>query len=132
MKSRITKLLSLATTTLALAFATGCAPATTAADGSAEAGMSPIVMVGYVVFLFAAMYFLMIRPEKKRKKKAEDMRNSISVGDEITTIGGIVGKIVHVKNDFIVIETGEDRVRIELAKWAIGTTGKAADQTKAQ
>ena len=74
------------------------------------------------------LYFFMIRPEKKRKKKLEDMRGSVGIGDQITTIGGVVGKVVHIKDDFIIIETSEDRVRMEIAKWAIGTNGKAATQ----
>ena len=77
-----------------------------------------------MVALFAIMYFLMIRPENKRKKKAEEMRNSLSVGDEITTIGGMTGKIVQVTEDTVTFETGEDRVRIQAKKWAIQTTAK--------
>jgi preprotein translocase subunit YajC len=76
-----------------------------------------------LIVLFAIMYFLMIRPENKRKKQAQEMRDSLKKGDIITTIGGIVGKIVSVNKDTIVIETSEDRVRMELAKWAVSTTG---------
>lgn len=71
--------------------------------------------------MLAVMYFLMIRPENKRKKEAEAMRNSLKKGDQITTIGGIVGKIVHVTDENIVIETSDDRVRMELTKWAVST-----------
>lgn len=85
-----------------------------------DQGMSTIIML---VILFAIMYFLMIRPENKRKKKAQEMRDSLKKGDVITTIGGIVGKIVSVTKDTIVIETSEDRVRMELTKWAVSTTG---------
>ena len=76
-----------------------------------------------IVVLFVIMYFLMIRPENKRKKKAQEMRNSLTIGDEITTIGGITGKIVQVTEDTITFETGEDRVRIQTKKWAVSTTG---------
>jgi len=76
-----------------------------------------------IVVLFVIMYFLMIRPENKRKKKAQEMRDSLKKGDVITTIGGIVGKIVSVNKDTIIIETSEDRVRMELTKWAVSTTG---------
>lgn len=82
--------------------------------------MSTLVMIAV---LFVIMYFLMIRPENKRKKKAQEMRDSLKKGDTITTIGGIVGKIVMVKPDTIVIETSDDRVRMELTKWAVSTTG---------
>ena len=74
-----------------------------------------------IVVMFAIIYFLMIRPENKRKKQAEEMRNSLKKGDQITTIGGIVGRIVMVTDDTIVIETGDDRVRMELTKWAVST-----------
>ena len=84
-------------------------------------GMSMIIML---VAMFAIFYFLIIRPENKRKKKTEEMRGSLSIGDEITTIGGIVGKIVQVTEDTITFETGEDRVRIQTKKWAVSTTAK--------
>ena len=83
-------------------------------------GASSIIML---VVLVAVFYFLMIRPENKRKKKAQEVRDSLKKGDTITTIGGIVGKIVMVKPDTIVIETSDDRVRMELTKWAVSTTG---------
>lgn len=76
-----------------------------------------------IVAMVAIMYFLLIRPENKKKKAAEEMRNSLKVGDEITTIGGIVGTICAVKEKTIVLETGADRVRIEFTKWAISSKG---------
>lgn len=92
--------------------------------------MSTLVMIAV---LFVIMYFLMIRPENKRKKKAQEMRDSLKKGDVITTIGGIVGKIVAVNKDTIIIETSEDRVRMELTKWAVSTTGvQAGDQPEEQ
>ena len=85
--------------------------------------MSTLIMMGV---MFAVMYFMLIRPENKRKKEAEEMRESLKVGDDITTIGGIVGKIVDIKGDNIVIETSADRVRIEFVKWAVSTNESAA------
>nr|WP_302635610.1 preprotein translocase subunit YajC [uncultured Dysosmobacter sp.] len=82
--------------------------------------MESIIMI---VLLFAVMYFFMIRPENKRKKQAEEMRNSLKKGDVITTIGGIVGKVVMVNPNTIVIETSDDRVRMELTKWAVSQAG---------
>lgn len=82
--------------------------------------------------MFAIFYFLMIRPENKRKKEAEQMRNSLSNGDSITTIGGIVGTVVDVKEDKFVIETSADRVRIEFCKWALSTNDTAAERAKAE
>ena len=72
--------------------------------------------------------FMQSRKEKKRKAAVQDLRDSLVVGDEVTTIGGIVGKIVQVRDDFVTFETGEDRVRIRVAKWAISTKGKAAEE----
>ena len=80
-------------------------------------------MIIMIVLMFAIMYFLMIRPENKRKKKAQEMRDGLKKGDTVTTIGGIVGKIVHVNKDTIVIETSDDRVRMELTKWAVSSVG---------
>lgn len=82
-----------------------------------------------IVAMFALMYFLMIRPEKKRKQQAENMRNALKKGDSIVTIGGIMGKVVSVTDESFVIETSEDRVRIEFAKWALSTN---ATQQEAQ
>ena len=76
-----------------------------------------------IVVMFAVMYFMLIRPENKKKKAAEEMRSSLKVGDTITTIGGIVGTICAVKEQTIVMETGADRVRIEFTKWAISSKG---------
>jgi len=81
-----------------------------------EGASSSIIML---VVLIAVFYFMLIRPENKRKKKAQEMRDSLKKGDTITTIGGIVGKIVMVKPDTIVIETSDDRVRMELTKWVL-------------
>lgn len=80
------------------------------------------------VVLIVVFYFFLIRPENKKKKKLEEMRSTLNVGDEITTIGGMVGKIVSIKDDLITFETGEDRVRIQVTKWAISTTGKDTTQ----
>ena len=85
-----------------------------------------IMLVGMVVLF----YFMMIRPENKRKKEAEQMRNSLKEGDKITTIGGITGTVVNVKEDKFVIETGADQVRIEFAKWALSTNDTAAAAAK--
>ena len=95
-----------------------------AADPNAMGGGSMLTLMLPLVLMFVLMYFIMIRPENKRKKKAEEMRNSLSLGEEITTIGGITGKIVQVTEDTVTFETGEDRVRIQVKKWAIQTTAK--------
>ncbi len=81
-----------------------------------------------IVLMLAMLYFFMIRPENKRKKEAQNLRDSLKVGDVITTIGGIVGTICKVDESTIVIETSADRVRIEFTKWAVSTKNVAADQ----
>ena len=91
------------------------------AAGGGNVSMFPSILM--IVVMIAVMYFLLIRPEKKKKKAADEMRNSLKVGDEITTIGGIVGTICAVKEKTIVMETGADRVRIEFTKWAISSKG---------
>ena len=90
-----------------------------------DAGSSLLMLV----VLFAVFYFKLIRPENKRKKQAQAMRDSLTVGDEITTIGGIIGTICAVKENTIVIETGADRVRIEFTKWAVSTKGAQTSET---
>lgn len=96
---------------------TGCVATTDGGAGGASAASSIIMLV----VLIAVFYFFMIRPENKRKKKLEQMRSELGVGDKITTIGGMVGKIVDISGDLITFETGEDRVRIQVTKWAIST-----------
>ncbi|MBQ6987275.1 MAG: preprotein translocase subunit YajC [Oscillibacter sp.] len=77
-----------------------------------------------IAAMIAIMYFFMIRPENKRKKQAQEMRDSLKKGDVITSIGGIVGKIVYVTpNNTVIVETSEDRVRLEIAKWAVSSLG---------
>lgn len=103
----------------------------TPASGGGISGMLPMLfMLAAVIGVF---YFLMIRPEKKRKQEAENLRKALKKGDKITTIGGIMGTIVSVKDEVIVIETGEDQVRIELQKWSVMTNNTAeADKKKRQ
>jgi preprotein translocase subunit YajC len=72
-----------------------------------------------IILMVALMYFLMIRPQNKKEKKVAEMRNSIEVGDEITTIGGIVGRVASIKEDTFVLETGSDRVKLRFKRWAI-------------
>lgn len=93
----------------------------TSTDATAG-GMSTILML---VVLFGVFYFFMIRPENKRKKEAEAMRNALKVGDNITTIGGVIGDVVSVKDDSFVVETSSDRVRVEFAKFALSTNNTA-------
>jgi preprotein translocase subunit YajC len=78
-----------------------------------------------IVAMIAIFYFFLIRPENKKKKKLAEMRSSLSTGDTVTTLGGILGKVVSINDETITFETGEDRVRVQIAKWAVSTVGKA-------
>ena len=91
-------------------------------------GGSPIIMI---VVMIAIFYFMLIRPENKRKKEAEQMRNSLKKGDWLTTIGGLYGKVVAITDRTVVLETSEDRVRVEFLKSAIGTVGTLDEQEAA-
>ena len=101
-----------------------------AAEGAAPAGggMSSILMI---VVMIAIFYFLLIRPESKRKKQAEAMRSSLKKGDWLTTIGGVYGRVVAITDRTVVIETSEDRVRVEFIKSAIGQVGTLDEQAAA-
>lgn len=102
-------------------------------DAAADAAVGGSQMVSTIVMLVAMVavfYFMLIRPENKRKKEAEQLRSSLKVGDKITTIGGITGKVVSVKEDTFVMETGADQVRIEFQKWALSTNDTAAAAAK--
>ncbi|MDD5903064.1 MAG: preprotein translocase subunit YajC [Oscillospiraceae bacterium] len=100
---------------------------------TSTAGGGNASMILLLLAFFVLMYFLMIRPEKKKQKKVEAMRNALTVGDEIVTIGGIMGVVVNVTEDNITIETGEDKVRIQFKKWAVGSNVRAeAAEAKAK
>lgn len=100
------------------------------AEGSVPAGASLGSTLIMLVLMIAVFYFMLIRPENKRKKESEAMRNSLKVGDKVTTIGGIVGVIVNVKEDKVVIETSADQVRMEIAKWGISSNETAAERAQ--
>ena len=92
---------------------------------------SPMGMI-LMLLMIPAMYFLMIRPQKKKQKQEQQMRDSIQIGDEITTIGGIMGRVVTVKEDSLIIETGADRNKMKIAKWAISTNNTADEKAAAE
>ena len=104
-----------------LNFLTGAQPA----GGAMGTVLMLVVMIG-------VFYFMLIRPENKRKKEAENMRSAVKTGDKITTIGGIVGTVVNVKEDKLVIETSADQVRLEIMKWAVSSNETASAAAKAE
>lgn len=99
-----------------------------AEDAPQGGGASSILMI---IVMIAIFYFLLIRPENKRKKQAESMRNSLKKGDWLTTIGGVYGRVVAITDRTVVIETSEDRVRVEFIKSAIGQVGTLDEQAAA-
>ena len=96
-------------------------------SGTASSSTSYIILM---VVLIAVMYFIMIRPQKKRQKEEQEMRNSLEIGDEIVTIGGIVGKVVTIRENDLVIETGADRNKMRIERWAINSNKTKAEQHK--
>ena len=97
--------------------------AATAAGGLG--GMLPSLLM--IAVMIGVMYFLLIRPENKKKKAAEEMRSSLKVGDEITTIGGIIGKVVSIKEETCMIETGRDGTKIRILKSAVKSVDVKAE-----
>ena len=77
------------------------------------------ITIGMIVIVVVVFYFFGIRPQKKQERAAAEMRDNLAVGDEITTIGGIIGKIVSIKEETMIIETGRDHTRIRLLKTAV-------------
>ena len=100
--------------------------------GTTTTGTGPDLLstIPMLLIMVGIFYFMLIRPENKRKKEAEQMRNSLKTGDKITTIGGIMGTVVSIKDDKFVVETSADQVRIEFAKWALSTNETAAERAK--
>lgn len=99
----------------------GCAAA---ADSS---GLFSIIII---LVMFVVLYFFMFRPQKKQEREIANMRNNLQVGDEITTIGGIIGKIVSIKEETLMIETGHDRARIRILKTAVRTVDVHAEDAQ--
>ena len=87
-------------------------------------------MLFMLLIMVGVSYFMIIRPESKRKKEAAQLRSNVKNGDKVITIGGITGKVVDVKEDRFVIETGADQVRIEFMKWALSTNETATEAAK--
>lgn len=92
--------------------------------------LSSLVSIGLLVVMFIAMYFIMIRPQKKAEKEANDMRNNLEIGDEITTIGGIIGRIVSIKEETCVIETSRDGTKIRILKAAVRNVDVKAEDAQ--
>ena len=93
-----------------------------------ENGGSMWVSIGMIVLLFVFLYFFMIKPQKKQERADAEMRNALQVGDEVTTIGGIIGKVVSIKGETFVLETTKDKTKIRFLRGAVRSVDvKAAD-----
>ena len=101
-------------------------------DANAAAGanntMAMILQFGLIALMIVIMYFILIRPQRKKQKEEAKMRDNLQVCDEIVTIGGIVGKVVSMKEDSILIETGADRDKVRIMKWAVQTNNTVHDK----
>lgn len=104
----------------------------TASTGDAASAQSgnPFTMIIIMVVMVVVMYFLTIRPQKKKQQEDQKLRDSVQIGDEITTIGGINGRVVTVKEDSIVLETGADRTKMKIMRWAIQTNNTASERAE--
>lgn len=100
--------------------------ASSQAAGQTKAGSTSYIVL--MVVLVAVMYFMMIRPQKKRQKEEQEMRSSLEIGDEIITIGGIVGKVVTIREEDLIIETGADRNKMKIQRWAVNTNVTKTEQ----
>lgn len=100
-----------------------------AATNAATSSRSMLILL---VGMFAVMYFVVMRPQKKRQKEEQEMRNSVEIGDDITTIGGICGRVVTVKENNLIIETGADRNRMQITRWAIQSNDSANERLAAE
>ena len=103
------------------------ATASTAAS-STDATMAMITQVGMIALVIVGLYFIMIRPQRKRDKETTAMRKNLQVGDQVTTSGGIVGRVVSIKDDSVTLETGSDRVKIRVMRWAISVNNTKHDE----
>ncbi len=116
-----------------LLLAAADATAATASDAAANANptLALLIQIGPIILIFVVFYFFLIRPQKKKEKEIQRMRSNLQVGDEIVTTGGIIGLVVSIREDTVVIETGSDRSKIRIARWAIQTNNTVHDSEDA-
>lgn len=101
-----------------------------AANGGSGGWLVMLIQLLPLVLIFVVFYFLLIRPQKKRDKETQKMRNSVQVGDEVITAGGIIGRVVSIKEDNVVIETGNDRSKVRIKRWAIQSNETVHDDVE--
>lgn len=113
---------------LVAAAAASAATTTSSATATESTGAMLLELLPLIAIL-VLLYFIMIRPQKKKEKKTQQMRDSIQVGDNVTTIGGIIGRVVSIKDDSLIVETGADRNKLYIKKWAIQSVETLHDVT---
>ena len=99
---------------------------------TADSGSNMWMIIAIYAVVFGGLYFLLMRPQNKKKKKEEAMRKNVQIGDEITTIGGISGRVIGIKEDAdaIIMETGTDRAKLKIKRWAIGSVDTIHDDAE--
>ena len=97
---------------------------------NAQSGTQLVSQMAILLVFIALMYFVLIKPQKKKDQEVQEMRSNVQVGDEIVTIGGICGRIVKTKEDSVVIQVGADKTKFEVKKWAISTVEKKSETRK--
>ncbi|HEX2938716.1 MAG TPA: preprotein translocase subunit YajC [Ruminiclostridium sp.] len=107
----------------------GAAAASATSSSAAASGSTAALFWSFAPFvvIIIVFYFFLIRPQRKKEKQTQQMRNSLQVGDNVTTVGGVLGRVVSIKDDSIIIETGADRSKIQIKKWAIQTVDTIHD-----
>ncbi len=103
-----------------------------AGTGTEATKSNPLTMILMMGGMLVVMYFLMIRPQKKKQQEEQKLRDSVQIGDEVTTIGGINGRVVTVKEDSIVLETGADRTKLKIMRWGIQTNNTANERAESE
>ena len=104
--------------------------ATSTADQAASGNstMALVLQWGFLILIIVGLYFLFIRPQRKREKEVQEMRSNIEIGDEVVTAGGVIGRVVSIRDDTLVIETGTDRNKIRIARWAVQANNSLAEE----
>lgn len=106
---------------------------TAGAAGTGTSGTASLLStLGIFIIPLALLYFFMVMPQKKKEKEAQKLRDSLMVGDEVVSVGGIVGKVLKVKEDEVTIETGADKNRLVLKKWAVSTVTKKTEVSRVE
>jgi preprotein translocase YajC subunit len=100
-------------------------------SGGAQSGGFNWLSLGFIVLIFVVMYFLMIRPQRKREKAVNTMRDALKIGDKVITIGGLRGEIVKVRDDVLTIQVGADKVKFEIMRWAISKVDESGSAKSA-